>query len=86
MDVEKILEQLKAEPAKLAKLADAVKSGDIENALKEHGIDLEPEKLAELGKKLAAEGGDLGKKLKEEGGDLLEKGEALLGSLFGDKK
>ena len=102
MDIEKILQDLKADPAKLGKLADAVKKGDIEKALKEHGIDIEPEKIAELGKKLLSEGGELGKKITDEGGDLLEKGEAflksgegkellekgeaLLGNLFGGKK
>ena len=90
MDMDKILEQLKADPARLAKLAEAVKAGDIEKALKEHGIDIEPEKVAELGKKLAAEGSGLLEKgeafLKSgEGKELLEKGETLLGNLLGKK-
>ena len=91
MDLEKIMAELKADPAKLGKLAEAVKSGDIEKALKEHGIDIEPEKIAELDKKIAAEGGSLLEKGQEllkggEAKELLEKGGALLGSLLGGKK
>lgn len=91
MDLEKIMAELKADPAKLSKLAEAVKGGDIEKALKEHGIDIEPEKIAELGKRIAAEGGDLLEKgqelLKGDGArELLEKGSELLGGLFGGKK
>ncbi len=91
MDLEKIMEELKADPAKLGKLVEAVKGGDIEKALKEHGIDIEPEKIAELGKKIASEGGELLEKdeelLKGDGAkELLEKGGELLGSLLGGKK
>lgn len=80
MDVEKILEEVKADPAKLEKLVKSVKDGDIQKALKEHGIDLEPEKAVELGKKLLAEGGDVLDSLKnnEAVQDVLEKGEELL--------
>lgn len=80
MDVEKILEEIKKDPKALRKLADAVKGGDIQRALKEHGIELEPEKAVELGKKLLAEGGDMleGIKDSEVVKDALEKGSELL--------
>ena len=81
MDVEKIIEQLKKDPKKLAKVLETAKDGGIEKALKEHGIDVEPEKVAELGKKLLENGGDLLDGLKnsdavksilKEGGDMLK--------------
>lgn len=81
MDVEKILEEIKKDPKALTKLADAVKGGDIEKALQEHGIELEPEKAVELGKKLLAEGGGLLGDIKDSEAvkDVLEKGSELLG-------
>ena len=80
MDVEKILEEVRKDPKAIAKLADAVKGGDIQKALQEHGIDLEPEKAVELGKKLLAEGGGALEDLKNSGivKDVVEKGEDLL--------
>lgn len=97
MDVEKLLEQVKDDPKMLEKLVESVKDGDIQKALKEHGVELEPEKAVELGKKLLAEGGDAleGIKnsdavkdlLKGEGAkDLLEKGGDLLKGLLGGKE
>ena len=80
MDVEKILAEIKKDPKALAKLADAVKNGDIQKTLKEHGVDLEPEKAVELGKKLLAEGGDVLEGIKESdlAKNLMEKGSELL--------
>ena len=80
MDVEKIIEEIKKDPKALAGVVDAVKSGDIQKTLKEHGIDLEPEKAVELGKKLLAEGGNVleGIKDSELVKDVLEKGSELL--------
>lgn len=80
MDVEKILAEIKKDPKALGKLVDAVKDGDLQKALKEHGIELEPEKAVELGKKLLAEGGDVLEDIKDSEvvKDVLEKGGDLL--------
>lgn len=81
MDLEKILAKVKAEPKVLNELVQAVKDGKLQQALKKQGIDVKPEQVTELGKKLLATGGTALNDLKnndnvkaalDKGGDVLK--------------
>lgn len=90
MDLEKIIAQLQKDPAKMGKVLDSVKDGNVESVLKAYGIQLGPDKIAELVKKLTTDG-DLRKKGEallgtKEGKELLNKGGDLLKGLLNNKK
>lgn len=99
MNLQDIIEKVKADPAMFQKLTAAVKDGKMEEVLKEHGIDADPETIQATIKHLTENSGDMLEALKKVGGEdikkvtenenfkeILEKGETLLGNILGGKK
>lgn len=99
MNLQDIIEKIKADPELLEKLKAAVKDGKMEDFLKEHGIDADPEAIQGIVKHLTENSGDMLEALKKVGGEdikkvtenenfkeILEKGETLLGNILGGKK